>query len=204
MSTKLVSPTEPLPAQQGSAVNSIVERNITSLLARQRQQERTQTLQDKLATRITQFTGSMNFVYLHMVIVGGWIAINLGWLPLPKFDPSFVILAMAASVEALFLSTFILIAQNRMAALAEARANLDLQMDMLAEHEVTQILKLVVRIAEQVGIDLQEMTDLPELAKEIQPEAVMDTLEAAEKQSATQPLSNKVANSNDFMQQETE
>jgi uncharacterized membrane protein len=52
-------------------------------------------------------------VYLHLVIFGLWIVINLPWLPLPRFDPSYVILAMVASVEAIFLSTFILITQNR-------------------------------------------------------------------------------------------
>ncbi len=125
----------------------------------------------------------MKFVYIHLLLFGGWIAINLGWLPLPKFDPSFVVLAMVASVEAIFLSTFVLISQNRMTALADARANLDLQISLLAEHEVTQILRLVADIADRVGVNLAEISELSELAQDVRPEAVMDTIETVEKES---------------------
>jgi uncharacterized membrane protein len=78
------------------------------------------------------------FICVHAVIFGGWIVVNLGWTPLPPFDPSFVVLAMVASVEAIFLSTFVLIMQNRLAALADERAELDLQISLLAEHEITR------------------------------------------------------------------
>jgi uncharacterized membrane protein len=55
---------------------------------------------------------------------------------IPQFDPSFVILAMAASVDAIFLSIFVLISQNRMAAAADKRAELDLQINLLSEHDI--------------------------------------------------------------------
>jgi uncharacterized membrane protein len=71
---------------------------------------------------------------------GLWIVANLGWIPgVPKWDESFVVLAMWASVEAIFLSTFVLIGQNRMQAAADNRADLDLQISLLAEHEVTKL-----------------------------------------------------------------
>ena len=78
--------------------------------------------QKRLADAITRFTGSMPFVYLHLLLFGGWIIANLPGVPLPHFDPTFVALAMVASVEAIFLSAFILITQNRMTAQAEKRA----------------------------------------------------------------------------------
>lgn len=81
----------------------------------------------------------MLFVYLHLVLFGGWIITNVKWSPLPKFDPSFVILAMFASVEAIFLSTFVLITQNRLANQASRRAELDLQISLLSEHEITRL-----------------------------------------------------------------
>jgi uncharacterized membrane protein len=93
----------------------------------------------------------MRFVYLHLLLYGAWIAVNLGWTPLKPFDPSFVILAMEASVEAIFLSTFVLITQNRMAALADRRADLDLQVSLLTEHEVTRVVTLVTAMAERMG-----------------------------------------------------
>jgi uncharacterized membrane protein len=85
----------------------------------------------------------MAFVYFNAVLFGCWLLINLGWLGLRPFDPSFVVLAMLASVDAIFLSTFILISQNRIRAMAEKRADLDLQISLLAEHEITQGLQLV-------------------------------------------------------------
>ncbi len=70
---------------------------------------------------------------------------------LPKFDPSFVILAMMASGEAIFLSTFVLISQNRMAA-ADKRADLDLHVSLLTEHVLTKLVELVTAMAERVGV----------------------------------------------------
>jgi uncharacterized membrane protein len=97
----------------------VVESNIRTLLARHHQEERQADWQDRLAGRITFFTGSMRFVCLHLVLFGLWIMVNLPGVPLPHFDPTYVGLAMVASVEAIFLSTFILITQNRMAAQAQ-------------------------------------------------------------------------------------
>lgn len=171
----------------------VVERNIQSLLERQRQQAKQRSLQDKIADTVTKFTGSMRFVYLHLIIFGGWIAINLGWLPLPKFDPTFVVLAMVASVEAIFLSTFVLITQNRMAALADARANLDLQISLLAEHEVTQLLKLVDQIAKQVGVDPADIPELIELEQDVRPEAVLDSIETAEQETTIETRPEEVS-----------
>jgi hypothetical protein len=85
-----------------------------SLLEKRRAEERKASIEQKVADAITRFTGSMPFVYLHAVFFGLWILINLGWLGWfgLRPDPSLVILAMIASVEAIFLSTFILISQN--------------------------------------------------------------------------------------------
>jgi uncharacterized membrane protein len=62
---------------------------------------------------------------------------------------------MVASVEAIFLSTFILISQNRMAAAADKRADLDLQINLLAEHEVTKLIALVSSIADRTGVGIE-------------------------------------------------
>lgn len=85
------------------------------MLERRKAEEKRKPLQLQLADAITRFTGSLPFVYIHLVLFGTWIITNLPGVPLPKFDPSYVVLAMFASVEAIFLSTFVLISQNRMA-----------------------------------------------------------------------------------------
>lgn len=179
------------PSHADSALHSgmahVVERNIHALLARRHREESQQGRQQRVADAITRFTGSMPFVYLHAFVYGAWILINLGFIPLiPKFDPTFVVLAMVASVEAIFLSTFILITQNRMATAADRRADLNLQISLLAEHEVTRLVALVTAMAKKMGID--EATDprLEELKQDVHPEEVLDTMEAINTEEKTE------------------
>jgi uncharacterized membrane protein len=119
----------------------------------------------------------MTFVAVHAVLVAGWVAINVGLTPLRPFDARFVILATVASVEAIFLSTFILISQNRSAIAADQRADLDLQISLLAEHEITHLIKLTARIAERLGIEEARNPELRELQRTVAPEAVLERIE---------------------------
>ena len=155
----------------------VVERNVRSLLARRHQLEQQKDFEQRIADTITSFTGSMRFVYIHAVVYGTWIIINLPGVPLPKFDPSFIILAMVASVEAIFLTTFVLMTQNRMSEQAEKRAELDLQISLLAEHEVTRLLNLVTAVAEKLQVDVSRDPELDELRKDVPPEKVLDAME---------------------------
>lgn len=155
----------------------VVERNIKALLARRQTEQTRKSRADKLADAITAFAGSLPFVWIHFMIFGGWIVWNTGWLGLRPFDPSLVVLAMVASVEAIFLSTFVLISQNRMAALADQRADLDLQVSLLAEHEITRLVALVTAMAQKMDIAAAHDPELPELATDVQPEKVLDTIE---------------------------
>lgn len=157
----------------------MLERNIRALQRRHQREEANATAEQRLARTITDFTGSMLFVYLHIAVFGAWIVLNLRWIPgIPAWDPTFVILAMLASVEAIFLSTFVLITQNRMAAAAEARALLDLQINLLAEHEVTKLIRIVTAIAAQLNVDAEAGPEIDELKNDIAPEAVLDEIEA--------------------------
>lgn len=169
-------PTTRLPPRSG--FSSVLGRNIHVLRERRRQQEASATPEDRLAGAVTRFAGSMTFVYVHVGIVVLWIAVNLKLVPgLPRFDPSLVILATAASVEAIFLSTFVLISQNRAAAVADGRADLDLQINLLSEHEITRLLKLTAAIAERLGIEEAQDPQLGELQENVAPEKVMDEVE---------------------------
>jgi uncharacterized membrane protein len=162
-------------------VAGVVERNVESLLRRRDAERAATSREDKVADAISAFAGSMKFVYLHLAIYGAWIIVNLGWLPLPKFDPSFVILAMVASVEAIFISTFVMISQNRMAKVAEERADLDLQISLLAEHEITRLVTLVTDIGQRMALPSARDPELRELAKDVVPEQVLDRMQAAER-----------------------
>lgn len=159
----------------------IVERNIASLLEQRKLEERNKSAQDKIADMITHFAGSMAFVYIHLCMFGLWIIWNLGWLGLPPFDKSFVVLAMFASVEAIFLSTFVLISQNRASLQADKRADLHLQVGLLSEHEVTHLITLVSAIAKKMEIEHAYHPELEELAQDIRPENVMATMDQKNK-----------------------
>lgn len=163
---------------------SALTRNISALAERRRVEEQRAGLDQRIAGAITRFAGSMAFVGIHAVLVIAWIAVNIGWTPLPAFDPTFVILATVASVEAIFISTFILIAQNRAAEMADRRADLDLQISLLAEHEVTQLIRLTTRIAAHLGLEEAGNPELAELQRTVAPEAVLEHMEEAEAESA--------------------
>jgi uncharacterized membrane protein len=157
----------------------VLERNIETLTERRQREEAEASVQDKLAQAVTRFTGSMLFVYIHLAIFGFWIIANLGWIPgVPKWDESFVVLAMWASVEAIFLSTFVLISQNRMQAAADKRADLDLQISLLAEHEVTKLVTLTKAMADHLGVRTAIDDEIPEITRNVAPEAVLDEIEA--------------------------
>ena len=158
---------------QKPELKNTLARNIERLAERQRRDAAAAPWSERIAARITAFTGSMTFVLIHLVLFGGWIGWNL-WAT-PKFDPSFVALAMVASVEAIFLSTFVLISQNRMAALAQTRADLDLHINLLAEHELSRLAALVGEIARR--LDVEPPTELAEIERDVEPETVLDTLD---------------------------
>jgi uncharacterized membrane protein len=168
-------------------VAPVVDRNIAALVNRRQREYAATSTQDKIADRVTAFAGSLKFVYLHLATYGAWILINLGWVPgAPRFDPTFVVLAMVASVEAIFVSTFVLVSQNRMAVLAERRAELDLQISLLSEHEITRLVKLTSEMARHMGVAGGHDAELEQLATDVTPEAVLDRLQASERNA---PLS---------------
>lgn len=169
------------PPEQESELTQVVQRNIHALVQERRKLDARMGRQERAAGRITAFTGSMRFVYLHLVLYGGWIVINTGVVPgVQPFDPfPFVMLAMAASVEAIFLSTFVLISQNRMMELADRRADLDLQISLLAEHEITRLIRMVDGIAEHMGVTAGRGAQLEELKRDVAPEKVLEAMEEA-------------------------
>lgn len=111
------------------------------------------TVSERIADKIAAFTGSMLFVWLHVAWFALWIILNIPWLGFEPVDPfPFTFLTMIVSLEAIFLSTFILMSENRQAWLADRRARVNLQVDMIAEREVTKLMELVMAIHDHLGI----------------------------------------------------
>jgi uncharacterized membrane protein len=112
------------------------------------------SLSDRIADAMAGFTGSIVFAIWHALWFLGWVLINIGYLPgIPPFDPfPFVFLNMVVSLEAVLLSTFVLMKQNRMSWRADQRAHLNLQIDLLAEKENTKVLQLLQQVCGHLGL----------------------------------------------------
>jgi uncharacterized membrane protein len=158
-----------------SGERQLVERNVRALRELTARFDRRRTFSQRLADAVTSFLGSMWSVAIHGVIFGGWILANVRVIPgLKPFDPfPFVMLAMIASVEAIFLNTFVLISQNRMIVLQGRRAELDLEVDLLAEEQVARLARTADAIAAHLGI---EHIEAP-MREDVQPERILDALE---------------------------
>jgi uncharacterized membrane protein len=172
---------DPASEKPDAGMTSVLKRNIRVMDLRREFEESHKESEQRVADAVTAFAGSMWSVYVHLVLFGFWIIANLGWVPgVPAWDPSFVVLAMWASVEAIFLTTFVLISQNRMAVDSQKQADLDLQINLLAEHEVTKLVALTSAIAEHLGLQTADDPDIQESKKDVQPEDVLDEIEESE------------------------
>lgn len=143
-----------------------VTENIRSVLEMQAELERRRTTVDRIADAIGTFSGSMNFVFLHIAGLAAWLLINTGVLHgIRRFDPyPFILLAMIVSVEGVILSTFVLMKQNRMQYRADIRNQLDLQINLLSEKEITKSLQLLRTICHKLEIEINGDKELEEMA----------------------------------------
>ncbi|MBW3623843.1 MAG: DUF1003 domain-containing protein [Armatimonadetes bacterium] len=177
-------------ANAASSLNYIVERNIRTLIEEREKTQAKAGFSDLIAAAAGKFAGSMAFIYLHLLWFGSWMAFNslAPRLGMTAFDPfPFGLLTMIGSLEAIFISTFVLITQNRMSAQAEKRADLDVQISLLAEHEITAVLRMLEQIHRRLGIT-PEVEDLPELEADVKPEMVLEEIEKTEEAYSGQAL----------------
>ena len=137
---------------------------------------------DKIASIITAFSGSMLYVWLHVAWFTIWIIANISLLVLKPFDPyPFGLLTMIVSLEAIFLSTFVLITQNRQAIAADRRSKVDLQVNMVAEREVTKLIDMVKHLHEHLGLDDPDHDqELAEMQKPTHVTKIADAIDEAE------------------------
>jgi len=156
------------------ALSKVIERNIRTIIHLRTKAAGERSLQSRIADAITSFSGRMIFVYVHIVWFGLWILLNTGRFGVPAFDPfPYGLLTMVVSLEAIFLSTFVLISQNRLGKETERRADLDLHIGLLTEHELTRVLQMLDIIQDKLGIVDHENSELADLEMETKPEDVL-------------------------------
>jgi uncharacterized membrane protein len=167
--------------QGGSSSNllsALTQKNVDVIAQLEKAANDKRQKTDIIADAISAFVGSMRFVYIHVIWFGLWIMWNVPWL-LPKtwhFDPfPFTFLTFVVSLEAIFLSTFILISQNHEELLARRRNHLDLQINLLSEQENSQILKMLTNIESRLEIQHDDSEEA--LQQCVKPEELVSQIE---------------------------
>ena len=182
-STARISKTPGENQRNGRFLEEFTEQNVDKVSQLEDSARGQRTSTDRIAEAIANFCGSMTFVWVHVVWFGGWILLNL--IPgVPHFDQfPFTFLTLVVSLEAIFLSTFILISQNLETRISERRSHLDLQLNMLAEQENTKMITILLAIAEKVGADLSRDPHLEALSEDTVPERLVQQIQAREEKS---------------------
>jgi uncharacterized membrane protein len=158
--------------QSKSHIDSIVRQEEEALERR--------SSSERLADAIGVFAGSLLFVVLHLVLVVAWLLVNTGEIPSARpFDPyPFSLLGVIVAVEAVVLSSFILMRQNRMMRRGERRDHLNLQVDLLAEQEITKLLQMVRAICGHLGLqNIMADKEIRELSENTSIESLSQSLE---------------------------
>ena len=166
---------------KGAQIETEIKSNVTKIADLELKLREDRKFSERLAERIAQFAGNMLFVYINAAGFTLWILINTVFGA--EIDPfPFTFLTFVVSLEAIFLSIFILINQNSETAMANRRNHLDLQINMLTEQENTLMLELLQKIAKKVGVNVNDETTKA-LVEEVDPEFLLEEIVGAEEKN---------------------
>lgn len=161
-------------------MEELTAQNVATIVQLEAATHAGRTFSQRLSDRVARFCGSITFLWVHVLWFGVWI----GWNTFPgtsRFDSfPFTFLTLVVSLEAIFLSTFILISQNNSGILTERRNHLDLQINLLAEQENTKMLRMLHLIAKRVGAEIDEDPTIDVLEQATRPEALVEQIKEAE------------------------
>ena len=159
-------------APNQEAADHHIAKNVQTILGLEQAAKMNRTTSELIANAVARFCGSITFVWVNAVWFGSWILINS--VPgIKHIDPfPFTLLTLMVSLEAIFLSTFILTSQNLETKISERRNHLDLQINLLSEQENTQMLAILDAIAKKVGADLSNIPRVEVLREDTQPETL--------------------------------
>jgi uncharacterized membrane protein len=160
---------------------SPADKSIRAIAEIEENARRTRSYVDQAAGTITRLAGSGPALVVHAIWFAVWIVWNLRLVPrIEPFDPfPFSLLTTIVSLEAIFLTIFVLIAQNRLTKESDKRALLDLQVNLLAERETTMILRMLQEMGRHWGLSGPASKDLRELLQETQVDELAEKLEEA-------------------------
>ena len=168
-----------------ATVEEVTDKNVKKILQLEAAAKENQTTTEKIAQIIADFCGSMIFVWVHIIWFGGWVLANT--LPgIKHFDAfPFTFLTLVVSLEAIFLSTFILISQNQETRLTERNNLLDLQINLLTEQENTKMLQMLEQIAKKLDVKIDDDQTVQILEQSTRPEKLIEQIEQESGQKNT-------------------
>lgn len=159
-------------------IDRITHDNIEAILCMEDDARRRKPALYRAVAHIARFCGTLTFLWINLTVFTLWVVVNQFVLP---FDPyPYTFLLFVVSIEAIVLSTLILISQNMSAEANEHRHHLDLQINLLNEREMTAMLRLATRMAEKLGIDPDDLVEADHLSRKTKPEKVLHQIVDAE------------------------
>lgn len=173
--------------QERIAADELTEKNVRMIVEHENSAKTSVSAGERVAVRVAAFCGSMTFVWLHVAWFSMWIFFNTSdWLAQHPDPFPFTFLTFLVSLEAIFLSAFIMISQNQETRLTEQRSHLDLQINLMTERENTQMLKMLQSIAAKIGAEFEADPDLSALQESTRPDRLMEQIDKATQQSQNQ------------------
>jgi uncharacterized membrane protein len=167
------------------SAEDLTEQNVRAIVELERTARASRSASQRIAASVAAFCGTMRFVWIHVAWFAAWVAFN-SWPGLHHLDPyPFTFLTMVVSLEAIFLSTFVLISQNEETRLSERRNTLDLQINLLAEQENTKMLRMLDKIAQRLGVAPEEDPTLGVLERATRPDQLAEQIDRIQSGEAT-------------------
>ncbi len=186
-----VTPADSHKSAPLKTVEEVTAENVRTIGQLERAAQKDESFGDRIATLINRVCGSMTFLLINAIGFTVWMTVNTVILEKP-WDPfPFAFLTLVVSLEAIFLSIFLLIAENRQARVAERRSQLDLQINLLAEQENTKTMKLLHLIASKVGVGEEDFEDYAALEQATRPEKLIDQIDSIDRET-DRPADNQV------------
>lgn len=161
-----------------STIEQFTRKNIDDILRIERERKAMQPLASRMASAVAAFCSRGTILLIHVLFFAAWIAFNTSPL---AFDPyPFTFLTLVVSLEAIFLSFFIMIGQSASRQESERRHHLDLQINLLNEREMTAMLRLLGKVAERLDIEERDQAEIKKFAYNTDPRTVLEQIVTAE------------------------
>lgn len=156
-----------------------VAKNIDKVAQAESDALRARSHREGFAEAIGGFAGTLAFVMLQLAAFAGWVVVNGDHIPgISPFDPfPYPLLSSITSLEAVLLTAFVLMKQNRMSIVADRRDHLDLQVNLLTEQETTRIIQMLDKLSSHFGVEQHHDADSREMGRHIAVEHLVDELD---------------------------